>query len=388
MSGREVTERGTMDLAEELRLHPDRWVVERTPDGYAAHRRERDLREVHVEVTTRCNLECGHCVRNVWESPWEDMDPATFDALVGGLRELPRVDRVHFGGFGEPLVHPDIVAMVQRIHSLGIRTSMITNGTLLTEGMADSLLDAGLDRLFVSVDSPRRASFADARDGADLDLVLDNLRTLRDLRASRGSPSPTIEMEAVVTRDNLEELEEMPSLAKEMGVSVVLLTHLLPHEEGAADGIAYGEGAPELPRSAGWGVLAGDQIMWGTLSAPRSGWGAERWCPFVNNKRTMVGRDGGVSPCPALMRSYRYFIFGDEKRVKRYLLGNVNHRPLADTWTSEEYVLFRSKVTDFRFPSCVDCGANCDLRQGNADCYANEVSCADCLWAQDILRCP
>lgn len=106
MSGREVTERGTMDLAEELRLHPDRWVVERTPDGYAAHRRERDLREVHVEVTTRCNLECGHCVRNVWESPWEDMDPATFDALVEGLRELPRVDRVHFGGSGSPWCTP------------------------------------------------------------------------------------------------------------------------------------------------------------------------------------------------------------------------------------------------------------------------------------------
>ena len=37
----------------------------------------------------------------------------------------------------------------------------------------------------------------------------------------------------------------------------------------AIDGcrIAYGEGAPELPRSAGWGVLAGDQIMWGTLSS-------------------------------------------------------------------------------------------------------------------------
>ena len=117
-------------------------------------------------------------------------------------------------------------------------------------------------------------------------------------------------------------------------------------------------------------------------------WGAERWCPFVNNKKTVVGRDGEVSPCPALMHSYRYFIFGDEKRVGRCLLGNVNHRSLADIWTSEEYVLFRSKVRDFMFPSCVDCGANCDLRQGNEDCYANEVSCADCLWAQDILRCP
>ncbi|MGQ9585737.1 MAG: hypothetical protein ACUVXG_10090 [Anaerolineae bacterium] len=41
-----------------------------------------------------------------------------------------------------------------------------------------------------------------------------------------------------------------------------------------------------------------------------------------------------------------------------------------------------------RFPSCVDCGAACDYAEQNEDCWGNVPSCADCLWAQDVVRCP
>jgi MoaA/NifB/PqqE/SkfB family radical SAM enzyme len=87
------------------------------------------------------------------------------------------------------------------------------------------------------------------------------------------------------------------------------------------------------------------------------------------------------------MHSYSYYIFGRRKDVKRYALGNVNEKSLLDIWTSEEYVIFRAKVNDFRFPSCVDCGIACSFAEENIDCWGNDPSCADCLWAQDILLC-
>ena len=45
-------------------------------------------------------------------------------------------------------------------------------------------------------------------------------------------------------------------------------------------------------------------------------------------------------------------------------------------------------VRDFRFPSCVDCGEACAYAEHNQDCWGNAPSCADCLWAQDLVRCP
>jgi len=117
-------------------------------------------------------------------------------------------------------------------------------------------------------------------------------------------------------------------------------------------------------------------------------WGAQRSCRFVEGKSLVIGYDGGVSPCYALMHSYTYYIFGRRKQVRRYVLGNVLEEDLGSIWMSEEYVRFRVKVGIFDFPSCVDCRLACDLAERNEDCWGNDPSCADCLWAHDIIRCP
>jgi MoaA/NifB/PqqE/SkfB family radical SAM enzyme len=120
-------------------------------------------------------------------------------------------------------------------------------------------------------------------------------------------------------------------------------------------------------------------------------WGAERRCRFIKDRAAVVGWDGGVAPCYALSHNYRYFtIDGRHKKVDRYLLGNVHEQYLLDIWCSEEYVCFRSEVQAFHFPSCPDCDLRetCDLREKNLGCWGWNPSCADCLWAQNIVLCP
>jgi radical SAM protein with 4Fe4S-binding SPASM domain len=105
----------------------------------------------------------------------------------------------------------------------------------------------------------------------------------------------------------------------------------------------------------------------------------------------VVGWDGGVAPCYALSHNYSYYaIDGRKKNVTRYVLGNVNDSSLAEIWMSEDYTRFRSEVLIFHFPSCPDCDLRdtCDLRELNEGCWGWNPSCADCLWAQDIVICP
>jgi len=131
--------------------------------------------------------------------------------------------------------------------------------------------------------------------------------------------------------------------------------------------------------------------MWGTIELPRMHWGAERRCRFVRDRATVVGWDGSVVPCYPNSHNYSYVaIDGRRKEVTRYVLGNITQQPLLEIWTSEEYCRFRNEVRDFHFPSCPDCDLRetCDLREQNEGCWGWNPSCADCLWAQDIVLCP
>lgn len=360
-------------------------VLEPFERSLALHLVRPDAVRAYLEVNTRCNLSCAMCVRQAWSDPQGMMSADTFQAVLQGLKAFPEMKRVVFGGFGEPLMHPHIVEMIAQVHALGLGVTMITNGILLERKLAETLLRAGLDTLVVSIDSMHIQAYHQA--GLVNDRVLGNLHGLYELIRDLGFTLPALGFEYVVTRSNLADLYKLPALAKQLGATFIIVTNLLPHTRELENEILYDRDAP-LQLGGGWGVHRAGWVKWGSASLPRMKWSAARQCSFIKDPSLVIGWDGAVSPCYALMHSYTYYIYGRRKEVRRYELGNANQQPLLDIWNSEEYVTFRAKVQDFRFPSCVDCGMDCTFAQENTDCWGNEPSCADCLWAHDIIRCP
>jgi tungsten cofactor oxidoreducase radical SAM maturase len=366
-------------------------LVEDTEAGVTFHPLRTDVRKVYLEATTRCNLHCRTCVRNAWEEPLEDMPPATFDRVVAQLQDLPQLREVVFGGYGEPFVHPHILDYLATVKDLGLKVTVSTNGVLLDEKRADALVQLGVDVVSVSLDGTDPSTYDDVRQGADLRAVLGNVETLNQVKAKRGTTAPRLWIEFVALRRNVADLANMPDLARRLGANRILVTHVLPHTpEMAAEALYARDQTPPLPLPTGWPVRSGDWLLWGTVELPRMNWGAERRCRFMSSKALVVGWDGGVSPCYALSHSYPYTIFGRHKDVSRYTMGNVNETPLAEIWNSDDYVRFRAEVRRFDFPSCVDCDLRdtCDIAATNDGCWGGYPSCADCLWAQGIVRCP
>lgn len=93
------------------------------------------LKRLYVEPTSRCNLRCAMCFRNSWigESTG-DMDEGTFQAVLESMPDS--VETVFFGGMGEPLAHPRIVEMVRQASANGVKTELLSNGSLLDEAMS------------------------------------------------------------------------------------------------------------------------------------------------------------------------------------------------------------------------------------------------------------
>lgn len=104
---------------------------------------------VHLIPMRRCNLSCAYC--NEYDTV---SNPVPLEVMLERIDLLAGLGTamVTVSG-GEPLMHPELEAMVARMRERGIIASLITNGYLLSPDRIRTLNDAGLDYLQISIDN-------------------------------------------------------------------------------------------------------------------------------------------------------------------------------------------------------------------------------------------
>jgi cyclic pyranopterin phosphate synthase len=137
----------------------------------------REIKSVRVSVTDKCNFRCTYCMPAEgleWLGRKEILSFEEITRLVGVLARLG-VDEIRLTG-GEPLVRRDLPALVGMLaRTDGVRDlSLTTNGVLL-DRLAGPLVEAGLHRLNVSLDSLNHVRFAEITRRDALDAVLRGL---------------------------------------------------------------------------------------------------------------------------------------------------------------------------------------------------------------------
>ena len=104
------------------------------------------LNRVYIEVTNRCNLDCSICIRKYWDDVPGFLLYESYQKLLKDIQNIDPVPEIFFGGYGEPLFHPDIIKMIQGANQIGAKTILISNGTLLSGEMSKAIITAGLNR--------------------------------------------------------------------------------------------------------------------------------------------------------------------------------------------------------------------------------------------------
>jgi cyclic pyranopterin phosphate synthase len=121
----------------------------------------RQLRNLRISVTDRCNLRCAYCMPEedyIWLPRSEILHFGEIATLVDVFMDLG-VDKVRLTG-GEPLLRRDLPRLVRMLAAKPLRDlAMTTNGVLLGEH-AEALREAGLHRVTVSLDTLRPDRFA------------------------------------------------------------------------------------------------------------------------------------------------------------------------------------------------------------------------------------
>jgi putative metalloenzyme radical SAM/SPASM domain maturase len=197
--------------------------------------------KLFVEVTTLCNLQCGMCVKQNGTGgiPEGSMSAETFERLVP---VFPRLGSLVLNGIGEPLLHPLLETFISRARTLLPETASIgfqSNGMALTDERAASLIDAGLDRICISLDTVSDDSFRSIRSGGEMQGIVAAFASLNKARVRHRGRDLRIGIEFVLMRNNLADLPDAIRWAGRSGASFAIVTQLLPYHKDIVAQAAY-----------------------------------------------------------------------------------------------------------------------------------------------------
>ena len=112
---------------------------------------------ITIEVTARCNLNCGHCYKK-GSRPAVDMAAGLPEKIAADTAALDGPPPVIILSGGEPLLYENLFDAIRLFAERGCRTILLTNGTLLDADTAAALKLSGVDKVQVSVDGPDPAT--------------------------------------------------------------------------------------------------------------------------------------------------------------------------------------------------------------------------------------
>lgn len=209
-------------------------VVTTTPSPTAAERKP----VVVWNVGRRCNLHCVHCYSDSANRAYAG--ELTTDEGCALIRDLAQfgIPVLLLSG-GEPLLRPDIFELIAEARAVGLRTTLSTNGTLITPNVAERIRAYGVSYVGISFDGigatndrfrGHKGAFAEAMAG------------LRNCKAV----GQRVGLRMTLTRRTCEDLDSIFDFIEAEGIDRACFYHLVYSGRGnSADDLA-----PEIARAA------------------------------------------------------------------------------------------------------------------------------------------
>ncbi|MEZ4599077.1 MAG: radical SAM/SPASM family putative metalloenzyme maturase [Syntrophotaleaceae bacterium] len=197
--------------------------------------------KLFVETTTFCNLRCPMCVKQSCDSRVidGDMSRETFAALEPAF---PRLESLVLNGIGEPLMHPHLLEWIARARSAMPDSAWIgfqSNGLLLDQQIARKLVEAGLDRICLSVDGVKPETFSKVRQGEDLSDMDRAFALLAEARRSQSDCRLKVGAEFVTMLENFRQLPDTIRWVAERGADFFIVSQTLPYDSSSVKQTTY-----------------------------------------------------------------------------------------------------------------------------------------------------
>ena len=290
------------------------------------------------ELTYACNLACVHCLSSSGKRDPRELSTDQCKAVIDELQRM-QVFYVNIGG-GEPTVRRDFWELVDyaTAHRVGVKFS--TNGVRITPEVAERLAASDYVDVQISLDGAT-ADVNDAVRGPGSHAMA--IRALENLAAAGFQDA---KIAVVVTRHNVDQLDEFAALAAHYGATL-RVTRLRPSGRGADTWDELHPTADQQVQLYDWLVRHGERVLTGDSFFHLSGLGAPGALAGLNmcgagRVVCLIDPVGDVYACPFAIHN-------------RFLAGNVlSDGGFDNVWKNAP--LFRELREPQSAGACASCG--------------------------------
>lgn len=299
--------------------------------------------KVQIEATSRCNLRCLSCSHSREADSGQHLEPGELLKILDWLPFQPT--SVTLSGTGEPLCNPYFFELVDILGARGIQCTFYTNGTLLKPRIRAAILSrASISAMGISCDSATKETFEELRVGADFETWKRYVRAfLAEVR--QGGSRMRIKMMSVLSRQNLNEIEDTTRFAADLGFRGMTFLDAIPVDDVAA---SLCPSRTDLFRLDKKGLYRLGREIGLDVSFD---WMRRRRTPPKSIIRCTMPWDymqirvgGDIVPCCA--------VFGSDKLM---FMGNLFQQEFEEIWHGNRFREFRKTCASGRNTLCKVC---------------------------------
>jgi MoaA/NifB/PqqE/SkfB family radical SAM enzyme len=315
--------------------------------------------EAYFEVANRCNSKCATCPLTF--SPQESARQLSLEEFQGLVAQLPDLRRAVLQGIGEPLLNPELAAMIRHLKNRDVFVVFNTNAVLLTRRRQVELIDSGLDELRVSLDGSTPETYVRVRGIPGFERVVANVGEMVRTRRELGADTPRLSFWVTGLRENLHELPEVVDLAARLGVEEVYLQRM----------VFWGEGLAVEEQSVYRGFRAEAEAIVAEAERRAARYGvALKGADAASPRTSLLERPPSSEPWRACSRPLRLAYVTAQGTAlpcciapftdapyDSIVLGNYLRDGVSAVWSGEAYRRFRERLySSDPPPSCRNCG--------------------------------
>ncbi|MDL1967032.1 MAG: radical SAM protein [Deltaproteobacteria bacterium] len=267
-----------------------------------------------IESTNICNLKCAYCYNNRrkpldGERPYGRMTFLQFKQLVDEVGQF--VFKINLYGYGEPLLFPESLDMVEYATKKNIGVAISSNMNYKDHDLAEKIVRSGLEVLIFSCHGVSQESYSKFMGNGDQELAMKNIKSVIDEKKRLKSSTPFVDWQYCVTGFNEHEIELARDKAKELGIDQIRFIRAnIPDDNASNEWFSTmfpkdNEVSKNVPESQG--------------------------CSWLY-RSAYINYDGGLLPC-----------CGNVRPIKNDF-GNVFRDGFKTIWNNEKYLSSRMIV--------------------------------------------
>ena len=295
-----------------------------------------------IESTNICNTKCQLCPTGLGLQG-RDKGAMTFEQFAALVDDMKRhLVALDLSMWGDPLIVPTIYRMIRHAHDARIWTYVSSNlHAFKPDRDADPLIDSGLDMLTCSLHGASQATFEAYQPGKSFDTAVAKIVHLVMRRSERGSRTPEIQLNFVVTRRNEHECEAFQALAESLQCKAIFSTASMNtrfvgrdkrlHPLGLAPDLLARRTAEHLqqwlPENPAFVLPVYHEMLKGEYD-PSEFNGKKAYPCDWPWRSAVINWDGAVAPCCGSFNPSED-------------MGNVHDTPFAQIWNGRRYRLAR-----------------------------------------------